>query len=748
MPIRYRGTLAAIALAALASLAARHAAAGVISPELAAQIAQHAPSDKLPVIIQLPDRVDLSAFRVTDRRKRNNGVLVALKAKSAASLAALAPLFNQLGIANPQQLWIINAVTATLPIAVLQELARSPLVGQIGYDSVVLLQQGPKAAATAPSGSWNLDAVNAPVLWSAGSNGAGTVVASLDTGVDNLHPDLAAGWRGGTNSWYDPYGQHAQPYDASGHGTQTMGLMAGGAGSGAPIGMAPGARWIAARAFDDSGAGTLSKIHVAFQWLLDPDGNAATLDAPDVVNASWALSGLAPGSCNLEFAQDIAALRAAGIAVVFAAGNAGPDPGTSVSPAANPGAVATGSVDAAMTLAPSSSRGPSACDGSVYPRLVAPGVDVVSSDLSFGGMPLYATVSGTSFAAPHVSGAMALLASAYPAAPMSMIESALVDGARDLGDAGPDNQYGHGVIDVAAARDLLATRAGGHAPVISSTAPASATVGKPYSYAVVASDVDGGPLAYSLLKAPAGMTIDAASGVVGWVPALSQAGTNGAVVQVADPTGLVATQGFSVNVAKPNSPPVAAADSYTVSAGTTLSVAAPGVLANDRDPDGDPMTAVLASGVAHGTLALDASGALRYTPAAGYSGSDSFTYRAADASSSSAAVNVAITVQASQAKAPLALADSYAAPAWRSGSYAARSLTVLDNDNPNGGTLVVSSVEIVSAPNHGGSAKPGATGAIAYTPAMRFTGTESFSYRVRNSAGLWSNTATVSVKVQ
>ena len=61
----------------------------------------------------------------------------------------------------------------------------------------------------------NITAVNAPALWSLGDTGQGIVVASLDSGVDVGHPDLAPRWRGGTNSWFDPYGQH--PDDADGH---------------------------------------------------------------------------------------------------------------------------------------------------------------------------------------------------------------------------------------------------------------------------------------------------------------------------------------------------------------------------------------------------------------------------------------------------------------------------------------------------------------------------------------------------
>ncbi|WP_162600516.1 S8 family serine peptidase [Massilia sp. WG5] len=741
-PYRY-----GLAAGLLASMLAPPAGAGVLTPELAAKIAERTSSDRLPVIIQMPDRLDLSGFRVSDRRKRDNAVFKALKSRGAASAARLTPLLAQFGIASLQQLWIVNAVAVTLPVWAVQELARNPLVGRIGYDGPVPFASAPKAAAV-PSGSWNLDAVAAPALWAMGLNGGGAVVASLDTGVDASHPDLAASWRGGANSWYDPYSQHATPYDANGHGTQTMGLMVGASASGVPVGMAPGARWIAARVFDDSGNGTMSRIHLAFQWLLDPDGNVATLDAPNVVNASWGLNGIAPGSCNTEFADDILALKAAGISIVFAGGNNGPDPATAVSPASNPGAIGVGSLDAALALDPYSSRGPSACDGGVFPKLVAPGVNVVSTDLSFGGLPLYATVSGTSFAAPHVAGALALLASAFPAAPMATIETALIDSARDLGEPGADNQYGYGIVDVGAARELLASRAGGAAPVITSTAPATAVEGQRYQYALQASDADGGALAYSLKSAPAGMSIDAATGLISWVPTHAQTGANGAVAQVADPRGLLATQGFTVTVAALNSAPVANADSYTTGAGKVLSVAAPGVLGNDRDADGDAMHAVLVGAPAHGTLVLDPAGSFRYTPAAGYSGADGFSYRAADAAASSAVTSVSLTVQPAATKPPVAVADSYTAPVYRSSPYAARSLAVLANDNANGGTIAAATVEIVSAPAKGGTARVGSNGTIAYTPALRFSGTETFTYRVKNTMGQWSNSATVTVKVQ
>src|SRR3972149_324648 len=110
----------------------------------------------------------------------------------------------------------------------------------------------------------------------------------MHTGADVSHPDLVTRWRGGSNSWFDPYGQHPMtPTDLSGHGTWTMGVIVAGDAGGTSIGVAPQASWIAVKIFDDQDSSTATAIHQGFQWLLDPDGNPATPDAPDVVNNSW-----------------------------------------------------------------------------------------------------------------------------------------------------------------------------------------------------------------------------------------------------------------------------------------------------------------------------------------------------------------------------------------------------------------------------------------------------------------------------
>ncbi len=109
-----------------------------------------------------------------------------------------------------------------------------------------------------------------------------------------------------------------------------------------------------------------------------------------------------------------------------------------------------------------------------------------------------------------------------------------------------------------------------------------------------------------------------------------------------------------------NCPPAAAEDVYTLrlSEGTSLSVSAPGVLANDRDPDGDPLTAVLADGPGHGSLTLNFDGSFTYTPAAGFVGTDSFTYRANEGVVESAAATVRLQVIDSANQPPVCTAAS------------------------------------------------------------------------------------------
>src|SRR5258705_10640778 len=455
-PVRL-GVSSAYALAGLALAGASLVAqAGVISQELERRIAARGTHADTAVIVRFAQPLDVEALAATDRRARDNRLLLALKARSARNRAAIEPVLAALGAERIKDLWIVNGIAATLPAVAVKQLAARQEIASIELDSFVqggrsqrtpVGRARPFGEASAPAAStgptdlaptratpaWNISAVHAPQVWALGHIGRGVVVATMDTGVDLLHPDLKRSWRGGANSWFDPHGEEASPYDALGHGTQAMGVIV----AGSALGIAPGARWIGARLYDGNGRASMSDIHRVFQWLMDPDGDAATVDAPDVVNASWALSGRGAGSCILEFNDDIHALRSAGIAVVFAAGNDGPGARTSSSPGNNPDVLSVGAIDRSLELARQTSRGPSSCDGTAVPRLVAPGVNIRTTDLSYGGQLSYTTVSGSSLASPHVAGVLALLAGAFPAASVAELETAVLRSARDLAGPGP-----------------------------------------------------------------------------------------------------------------------------------------------------------------------------------------------------------------------------------------------------------------------------------------------------------------------
>ncbi len=314
----------------------------------------------------------------------------------------------------------------------------------------------PTASALSPGDvAWGVARVNAPAVWRGlGVRGEGVVVAAIDTGVDWTHPALQSryrGWNGGPaadhlHNWFDATHEGAvYPSDLHGHGTHVMGTMVGLNG----IGVAPGARWMAAKGLDGSGAGYYSWLHAAFQFMLAPNGNPAM--APHIVNNSWG----SDNATDTEFTDDIAALRAAGIFVVFANGNNGPAPGTVGSPASLPQAVGVGASDPYDNVARFSSRGPSPFGSAVRPHVVAPGVGVRSS--APGGA--YWSWNGTSMAAPHVAGVAALVKSAAPALDPATMLFVLTSTAKPLSTTIPNNDSGWGLVD--ALRAVLAVTTSG-----------------------------------------------------------------------------------------------------------------------------------------------------------------------------------------------------------------------------------------------------------------------------------------------
>ncbi len=366
--------------------------------------------------------------------------------------------------------WITNAIRVQAgDYRLAQLLARDPAVQRIfppveyaAPEPVDQKATGSRLGAQAESVvEWGVGNIKADQVWQQyGVRGDGIVVASIDSGVQFDHPALVESYRGydaatgrfdNDYNWFDVSGTSEYPTDGNGHGTHTMGTMVGDDGGANQTGVAPGARWISANGCCPSDQALIDSA----QWMLAPtkvDGSAPDpAQRPDIVNNSW---GSTEPSTD-PFMEDILeSWAASGIFGIWANGNDGAQGcGSAGSPGSRTVNYSVGAYDAANQIAPFSARGPGQ-DGEVKPNISAPGVQVRSS------IPgsRYALMSGTSMAAPHVAGAVALLWSAQP----SLIGD--IPGTRDLLDQtatdAPDascggtdddnNVYGEGRLDALA----------------------------------------------------------------------------------------------------------------------------------------------------------------------------------------------------------------------------------------------------------------------------------------------------------
>lgn len=301
---------------------------------------------------------------------------------------------------------------------------------------------------------WNIERVGAPGAWEMGIDGSGTVVASIDTGVQWDHPALMDKYRGydaatgevdHTYSWFDATVGNETPYDDQGHGTHVTGTMVGAEPDGSnQIGVAPGAKWIGVKAFTEAG-GTDRDLLAAAEWILAPGGDATK--APDVVNNSW---GGGPGLD--EWYRDVViAWRAAEIFPEFSAGNTtlfNPGgPGSIATPANYPESFATGATDINDNLASFSLQGPSPYD-EIKPDISAPGVNIRSS---VPGSGYEGGWNGTSMAGPAVSGVAALLKQANANLTVDEMEEILMNTATPLTNGtypeSPNNGFGYGLVN-------------------------------------------------------------------------------------------------------------------------------------------------------------------------------------------------------------------------------------------------------------------------------------------------------------
>ena len=255
------------------------------------------------------------------------------------------------------------------------------------------------------------------------------------------------------------------------------------------------------------------------------------------------------------------------------------------------------------------------------------------------------------------------------------------------------------------------------------------------------SDIDGDALTAIRVAGPANGSVTLnADGSFTYTPNADFNGSDSFTYKANDGTLDSNVAIVDITVGAVNDAPVAADDSYSTSEDTALTIAAAGVLANDRDIDGDPLTAVQVVGPTNGSVTLNADGSFTYAPNANFNGSDSFTYKANDGALDSNVAMVNITANPVN-DAPVASDDSYITD--QDTPLSIPPAGVLGNDSDVDGDSLTAAVVVGPA---NGSATLNANGALTYTPNAGFSGTDSFTYQASDGV-LLSAEATVTIQV-
>ena len=371
-------------------------------------------------------------------------VVVTFRSKDADAVAAARAVVGDFPVRR--KFGIIPGFAGDLTAGQIRALAAHPPVLRVEEDFTV---RGQLDSARRDFGA---DAART----SFGQNGSGVGVCVLDTGVDPAHEQFDSK----TIAFFDAVNGEASPYDDNGHGTHVSSIAAGdGVGSADAVlyaGVAPQVDLHVAKVLAADNTGVESNIIAGIEWCVDQS-------AVKILSMSLRGAVVSDGLDSLSQAADAAV--DAGKVVVVAAGNTGPAPGTVASPGAAEKVITVGAcaewsasanpdgVSGGIYIVPFSSRGP-ITDGNGNPRpyikpdVCAPGHSITAAEA--GTASAYVAISGTSMAAPFVSGAIALALQANPSLTPPQAKQLLEATAQDRGSVGKDADWGAGLVDVSA----------------------------------------------------------------------------------------------------------------------------------------------------------------------------------------------------------------------------------------------------------------------------------------------------------
>jgi len=420
----------------------------ILSPELKVQLENLQANEKITVIVVMNTEYPFTAIEKFSLKEKAE-IFKEIARNSQRDLLDYLNMMPE-DVEQVRQFWVFNGIHITATKRIIKQLISRNDIKYILHNGTIKLPPYEMIQGTRTP-EWNISKVMADSCWYAGYTGDNILIGHLDTGCDFNHPALAGKFSG---YWRDCVNMQNQPYDDNGHGIFSAGIICGGDGLGPftdDIGVAPNARLVCAKVFDQNGSAQYVWIDEGMQWVVDLKVDSG-VDIRAVSN-SWGGSRY-----DLHFWDACLAWKSIGILGIWSIGSSGPGQGTCGAPGNYPLVLGSGATDSNDFVAYFSSRGPAPdsppWNDTIYwyrrdwnltkPDIVAPGVGIRSSYNNNG----YATMNGTSWTNPHVAGGVAILIEANSSLTVTELYNLFLDNADSTPGGNPNNTYGWGRLNL------------------------------------------------------------------------------------------------------------------------------------------------------------------------------------------------------------------------------------------------------------------------------------------------------------